>query len=339
MDKLSLKQSIAGLTLSEIAAAFSLHGIDEKYGLKVACHVYKKRGVSLKDLNNIAGTTKGTIVSQFISGITPPDKRIESADKSVKYIFEYPGNRVIETVYIPETKRKTICLSTQCGCSRGCMYCHTGDMGLKGNLSANEIVNQVLSIPESAGITHVVFMGMGEPLDNSTEVIKAIEILTAEWGLALGHSNITVSTVGIIPGIERLLASTRCNLTLSLGSPISSERAAIIPAEKLYPAATIIALLNSSPRIKHRRYTIAYVMLDEINDSDAHLDALISLVRRSSIRVNILKYHTHGGSTFKPSSPERMEFFRSRLLSAGISTSIRKSRGEDISAACGMLGE
>jgi 23S rRNA (adenine2503-C2)-methyltransferase len=211
-------------------------------------------------------------------------------------------------------------------------------MGLVGDLSAGEIVNQVLSIPEARLITHVVFMGMGEPLDNTAEVIRAIEILTAEWGMALASANITVSTVGIIPGIEKLLASTRCNLTLSLVSPIPTERAQLVPTERLYPATSIISLMKKAPPARKRRFTIAYLMLAGINDSDTHLRALINLIEGSALRVNLLKYHPHGDLTFQPSPSERVEEFRSVLLNEGISASIRKSRGEDISAACGTLG-
>lgn len=339
MSAPSEKTRLAGLSLNAITEALSESGIDQKYAGRVAYWIYKKQVRSPLEMTNIGGTTRRLIDEHFNSGFTPPSAEIKSADGSVKYIFTYSGNRRIETVYIPEAKRKTVCVSTQCGCARGCTYCLTGEMGFNGNLTAGEIVNQVLAIPESASITHVVFMGMGEPMDNIDEVLKSIEILTAEWGMALGSANITVSTVGIIPGIEKLLAASRCNLTLSLVSPIASERMVLVPTEKIYPAVSVMNLIRNTPPIKRRRFSIAYMMLSGINDTNEHLEALISLVKGSSVRVNLLKYHQHSDQPFVSSPSERMDLFRKKLLEAGISASIRKSRGEDISAACGMLGK
>jgi 23S rRNA (adenine2503-C2)-methyltransferase len=338
MSATSRRKPLTGLTFSEMAATLNSAGIDQKYAARVAYWIYRKQASSFDEMVNIAGTIRQSMASHFVTGFTRPSQRIESKDQSVKYIFDYPGNRTVEAVYIPEAKRNTICVSTQCGCARQCSYCRTGAMGLAGDLSAGEIVNQVLSIAEARTVTHVVFMGMGEPLDNTNEVIRAIEILTAGWGMALASANITVSTVGIIPGIEKLLAATSCNLTLSLVSPIPAERALLVPAEKTYPAATIIGMMKSAPPARKRRFTIAYMMLAGINDSDTHLNALISLIKGSALRVNLLKYHPHGDLSFQPSPSKRVDEFRSALLNEGISASIRKSRGEDISAACGMLG-
>ena len=325
------------LTLSEIEASLEKCGIDSKYASRVAYWIYRKRVEDIASMTSIAGTIRKTLTKHFITGITPPSKRVASSDGSVKYLFTFPDNKEVETVFIPEAKRNTVCVSTQCGCARACLYCRTGEMGFLGNLTAGEIVNQVLALPEADTVTHIVFMGMGEPLDNIGEVIKAIEIFTAEWGLAIGNANITVSTVGITPSLEELLSSTRCNLTLSLASPISEERLRLVPTEALYPATTIIELMRNAPPAKKRRFTIAYIMLDGINDTEKHLQALITLIKDSAIRVNILTYHPHGDLSFKPSPKERMEEFRDHLLSEGISASIRKSRGEDIAAACGML--
>jgi 23S rRNA (adenine2503-C2)-methyltransferase len=338
MSATTEKNPLLGLTLNEITSAITTADIEQKYATRIAYWIYRKQVSSANEMVNIAGTVRQSIASHFVTGFTSPSQRIESIDQSVKYIFDYPGNRTVEAVFIPEAKRNTICVSTQCGCARQCSYCHTGEMGLTGDLTAGEIVNQVLSTAEARSITHVVFMGMGEPLDNTTEVIRAIEILTAEWGIAIASANITVSTVGIIPGIEKLLTATRCNLTLSLVSPISSERAQLVPAERIYPATAIINLMKNAPPARKRRFTVAYMMLSGINDTDSHLKALIDLIKGSALRVNLLKYHPHGDLNFSSSPATRMDHFRKSLLDAGIQASIRKSRGEDISAACGMLG-
>ncbi|MFO7576072.1 MAG: 23S rRNA (adenine(2503)-C(2))-methyltransferase RlmN [Bacteroidales bacterium] len=336
-EKMAPALPLTGLNLIEIADSLEKWGIDRKYASRVAYWIYKKRMEDITSMTSIAGAIRKRLSEHFITGITPPSKRVASSDGSVKYLFSFPGGREVETVFIPEAKRNTVCVSAQCGCARACLYCRTGEMGFHGNLTAGEIVNQVLALPEAATVSHVVFMGMGEPLDNLSEVIRAIEIFTAEWGLAIGNANITVSTVGIIPSIEELLSSTRCNLTLSLVSPVAEERKRLVPAEALYPAAMIIELLKSAPPSKKRRFTVAYMMLDGVNDSERHLEALKELIRGSAIRVNLLTYHPHGDMSFRPSRRERMEQFRKGLLAAGISASIRKSRGEDIAAACGML--
>ena len=238
---------------------------------------------------------------------------------------------------MPDKKRNTVCVSTQSGCRMGCPFCVTGRYGFHGNLSAGEIVNQVISIPEASKITHVVFMGMGEPMDNLENVLKACRILTAEWGLAISQRNITVSTVGITPGIKIFLESSECNLTLSLYSPFPDERKLVVPAETRYPVSEIINIMKNYPVKKKRRLSVAYVMIKELNDTDHHLEGLKALLKGSDIRVNLLPYHLVPGDNNTSSSAERIQFFKHNLVISGISASIRKSRGIDISAACGLL--
>ncbi|MBM3419711.1 MAG: radical SAM protein [Bacteroidetes bacterium] len=329
---------LTGLTLRQIEDSLASSGIDRTYALRVAYWIYRKRVGSFSEMTNIAGGIREKLSESFSSGFLRPAERLESADGSVKYLFDYPGGRKVETVFMPETRRNTVCVSSQSGCTRGCLYCRTGEMGLKGNLTAAEIVNQVLAIPESARLTHVVFMGMGEPLDNLQAVVQAIEILTAEWGLSIAHSRITVSTVGILPAVEQFLAKTRSNLTLSILSPISADRARLVPAERLFPAEKIMSVIRETAPSRRRRISLAYMMLEGINDTDSHLDALIKLISGTTIRVNLLRYHQSGNIMFRQSAPERMNLFRERLLAAGISASVRRSRGEDIGAACGLLG-
>jgi 23S rRNA (adenine2503-C2)-methyltransferase len=262
-----------------------------------------------------------------------------SADKSIKYLFATADGRSFETVYIPESKRTTVCVSTQSGCRMGCSFCVTADYGFRGNLSAGEIVNQIISLPEARKVTHVVFMGMGEPMDNLDNVIKACEILTAEWGLAVSQRNITVSTVGITPGISRFLEESSCNLALSLHSPFAEERCSIVPAERKNPSIQILDIMKSFPVKKGRRLSVAYVMINDFNDRDIHLEALKTLLKGTVIRVNLLPYHQSGNDNFIQSPYERMLYFKHNLVIAGISASIRKSRGADISAACGLLAK
>jgi 23S rRNA (adenine2503-C2)-methyltransferase len=219
----------------------------------------------------------------------------------------------------------------------GCPFCATGKYGFHGDLQAGEIINQVISLPEADRINHVVFMGMGEPMDNLGNVLKACKILTAEWGLALSPGNITVSTVGIRPAITEFLEKSKCNLTLSLFSPFSEERKEVIPIEKIYPAVEIVGLMKTFPVRKRRRLGIAYIMIQDINDTDRHLEALKAEFCDSRLTINLLPYHPFRDDLNISSSPERMQHFKHELIVSGISASIRKSRGEDIYAACGLL--
>jgi 23S rRNA (adenine2503-C2)-methyltransferase len=218
----------------------------------------------------------------------------------------------------------------------GCPFCVTGRYGFHGNLRAGEIVNQVIGLPVAEKVTHVVFMGMGEPMDNLRDVLNACEIITSEWGLAISPRNVTVSTVGIIPGVTRFLDESNCNLTLSLYSPFPGERLKVIPAEKSNPFREILEVMQNSPVKKKRRMSIAYVMVSGINDSESHLQELKNLLAGTGIRINLLPYHP-AGDTNVPSPPQKMQYFKHNLMTSGISASIRKSRGADISAACGLL--
>jgi 23S rRNA (adenine2503-C2)-methyltransferase len=219
----------------------------------------------------------------------------------------------------------------------GCPFCVSGRFGFHGNLTPGEIINQILSIPSADKITHIVFMGMGEPLDNINNVLKSQEIITAQWGLSISSRNVTLSTVGINDAVERYLNESNCNLTFSLFSPFHDERIKVIPAEKKHPAEKIIGLMKGKLVRKGRRLTVAYVMIDGVNDSDSHLAELIRLLRDSKIRINLLPYHPVPGDPLLSSSQERMQHFKHNLIISGISASVRRSRGEDISAACGLL--
>jgi 23S rRNA (adenine2503-C2)-methyltransferase len=219
----------------------------------------------------------------------------------------------------------------------GCSFCVTGRYGFRGNLSAGEIVNQIIAIPKADKVTHIVFMGMGEPMDNLENVLKACRIITAEWGLAISSRNVTVSTVGMMPGVKQFLERSACNLTISLYSPFSEERKKSIPAENQYPVKEIIDMMKNFPVKKKRRLSLAYVMIKDLNDTDCHLEGLKSILKGSQIRINLLPFHPGWNDQNFSSSTERMQFFKHNLIVSGISASIRKSRGTDISAACGLL--
>lgn len=307
------------------------------HAVAITLGIYRKRITSITEIPAIPKKLKAQLDNDFDLGIFKPVASELSIDKTVKYLFRTAEGKVFETVFIPDLKRNTVCVSTQSGCRMGCPFCVTAKYGFHGDLSAGEIVNQIISLPDAGKITHVVFMGMGEPMDNLEEVFKACKIITAQWGLSISQGNVTVSTVGITPGIEAFLDRSECNLTVSLYSPFEEERIRIIPVEKRYPVHEIIEIMKNYPLKKKRRLSLGYVMINNVNDSNLHLDGLKRLLQGSKIRVNLLPYHQGKNDENTSSSTERMQYFKHNLVLSGISASIRRSRGTDISAACGLL--
>lgn len=328
---------LCGMDADEIADLIRAGGYTHSQAVIVAGLLYKKGSAALEKSTRIPQSLKKYLSETSHPGINLPVRYEKSTDGTIKYLFESSDGKLFESVFLPDEKRKTVCVSTQSGCRMGCPFCVTGRYGFHGNLSAGDIVNQVLSLQENGKITHVVFMGMGEPMDNPDNVMKACRILTAEWGLALSPANITVSSVGITPAIKEFLERSDCNLALSLYSPFHEERKKVIPAENAYPVREIISMMSHFPLKKKRRMTIAYVMISGINDTDRHLEELINIAGGTQIRINLLPFHSVPGDDRRSSSDERLQFFKHNLVMAGISASVRKSRGSDISAACGLL--
>jgi 23S rRNA (adenine2503-C2)-methyltransferase len=328
---------LCGMTPEEILGAASRPDVTIRHAISAANSVYKRKILRIREFPDIPRAFREVLLKSTTPGLFPPLTSEMSSDNAIKYLFRNDSGQQYETVFLPDGKRNTVCVSTQSGCRMGCSFCATGRYGYHGDLTVNDILNQVLSIPVSGKVTHVVFMGMGEPMDNLRNVLKACRIITAEWGLALGKRNVTVSTVGILPAVDTFLNESGCNLALSLYSPFTEERVKFIPAERRFPAVEIVQLMKSHATGSRRRMTIAYVMISGVNDSDRHLEELKKLTINSDLRVNILPYHPLPGDVLRPSDQSRVVFFRDTLLNTGISASIRRSRGEDISAACGLL--
>lgn len=332
-----VEKSLCGLSADEIHEIIEPTGFTASHSILIANSLYKKHISDISHFDKIPKKLKEVLASIAVSGLIEPLASVVSKDNSVKYLFRTEKGMEFETVYIPDRKRNTVCVSTQSGCRMGCSFCATAKYGFKGNLSAGEIINQIISIPQAEKVTHVVFMGMGEPMDNLENVLKACNIITSEWGLALGSRNVTVSTVGIMPEVEEFLIRSEYNLALSLYSPFSAQRRIAVPAELKHPVRQIIELIKGYPVKKKRRLSIAYVMFKDINDTDKHLEELISVLKNTEIRINLLPYHPVLNEQSCSSSEERLQYFKHNLIISGISASIRKSRGEDISAACGLL--
>ncbi len=331
------KKILYGLTVDEIYGMIRDAGFGHNHATVITNSIYKKRITDLSRVSKLPSVLRSYLTQISSTAMDLPVALDISADETIKYLFRNSSGQQFETVFIPDNKRNTVCVSTQSGCKMGCTFCLTGRYGFHGNLSAGDIINQLIAIPGTDRITHIVFMGMGEPLDNLENVLKACRIITAEWGFAISSRNVTVSTVGITPGVETFLEQSSCNLTISLYSPFRDERMTMIPVEARYPAGDIIGKMKRFPLRKKRRFSVAYIMIEGVNDTQRHLEGLKSMLAGSEIRVNLLPYHPAGDDLYVSSTEERMQYFRHNLVISGISASVRKSRGADISAACGLL--
>lgn len=314
-------------------------------GKQLADWIYAKGATSFDEMVNISKKNKEWLSANYEIGREEPVKATRSADGTVKYLFSAGQGRFIESVYIPDHERATLCVSSQVGCKMNCYFCATGKMGFKANLSAAGIINQILSIPPRNNgegpvmnpLTNIVFMGMGEPLDNFPAVERVIEIMTAPWGLAWSPKRITVSTVGKMPQLKELLDRTQVHVALSVHTADTSQRESMMPAQKAFPVSTVIKLLNGYDFSHQRRLSLEYIMWRGVNDDIAHADMLIKLIGNLDCRVNLIRFHAIPGVDLAPASEERMIMFRNYLNQHGITATIRASRGEDIDAACGML--
>jgi 23S rRNA (adenine2503-C2)-methyltransferase len=267
----------------------------------------------------------------------PPLTCQRSKDGTVKYLFPTRSGQHIETVYIPDGERATLCVSCQVGCKMRCRFCQTGRQGFHGNLTAGDILNQVMSLPERDTLTNIVFMGQGEPMDNLDAVLRATEVLTAPYGMAWSPRRITVSSVGVKGKLQRFLDESECHVAISLHTPFAQERAALMPAEKAMPIADIVELLRRYDFSHQRRLSFEYTVFEGVNDSRAHAKETARLLAGLHCRVNLIRFHHIPDADLQGASEERITQLRDYLTAHGIFTTIRASRGEDIQAACGLL--
>lgn len=332
----SLKPLI-GMTKTELGTVAAECGLPRFAAGQIARWLYDKRVTAIDAMTDISLRGRTALKERYCVGRQEPKLRTCSADGTVKYLFPGVGDRDIEAVMIPDGDRATLCVSSQAGCRMNCRFCMTGRQGFHGNLSAAGIINQILSVEESTRLTNIVYMGMGEPTDNIEAVLSSIDIITASWGLAWSPRRITLSSIGRIDLMQRIIEHTNVNMALSLHSPYSSERAEIMPVEKPYPLTEVLAMLRRYDWAHQRRLSIEYIMWRGLNDDMRHADALARLLRGMHCRVNLIRFHRIPGFDHESSAQSTMEVFRDRLNEQGITATIRASRGEDIMAACGML--
>lgn len=332
-----MREILLGKTPSELKEAALKAGLPSYAGKQLAQWIYARRVRSFDEMTNISKAGREKLKEMYDLGVVLPSACQESSDGTRKYLFPVGEGNSVEAVMIPDDDRKTLCVSSQAGCRMGCRFCMTGRQGFHGNLSVSLILSQFIAIDESAGLTNAVFMGMGEPLDNFDNVMKAIEVLTADWGFAWSPKRITLSTIGVIPALKKYLDGCRCHVAVSLHNPFGEERAQMMPVQKAWDIREVVELLRQYDFTGQRRVSFEYTMFKGLNDDKRHADALVRLLRGLECRVNLIRFHKIPDAPYDSSPAVIMENFRDRISNQGITCTIRASRGEDILAACGML--
>lgn len=351
-----MKEWLIGKTLAELQQIAADLSLPKYTASQIAQWLYLKRVKSIDMMTNLSKNARETLSQKYEVGGFEPSQNQLSVDGTHKYLFPVledlntaPAKAVaahgIEAVVIPsvsaqekaESERATLCVSSQMGCQMGCKFCMTARMGFRAHLSAGEIMGQFLRVDESTDLTNVVFMGMGEPLNNWVNVSKALSIFTEPWGLAWSPRRITLSTVGIIPMFDTFMSTTNVHLAVSLHNPFDTQRAELMPVQKVYPISDVINKLRDYDFHGQRRLSFEYILFDGWNDTPRHATALLQLLRGMECRVNLIRFHAIPDFPLQPSSMEVVEKFKERLNRGGLLTTLRASRGQDIFAACGLL--
>ena len=329
--------NLLGMTLSQLQELCASEGFPRFTAKQLCDWLYKKRVDSIDSMTNLSLMQRARLNDIAYIGRETPVRCQVSRDGTKKYLFPVLDGHYIEAVYIPEEDRATLCVSCQVGCKMGCRFCVTGQQGFHGNLTAGDILNQLFSIPEYESLTNVVFMGMGEPIDNLDAVLAATQVMTADWGLGWSPKRITVSTVGIIPGLKRFLEESQCHLAVSLHNPVPQERLQMMPVQKAFPLNEVLTLLRRYDWSGQRRLSFEYTMFRGENDDLAHAQKLVDALKGLDCRVNLIRFHESPEAPYKTSMPTAIKAFQDYLNRHGVTCTLRASRGQDIDAACGLL--
>ena len=348
-----MKEKLLGKNLDELKRLVAAEGLPGFTAKQIAQWLYVKKVRSIDEMTNLSKAARAALAERYEVGVTPYAGLQISSDGTKKYLFPVKCSHrrglnirteenelesgAIEAVMIPDDERATLCVSSQSGCRMGCKFCMTGRQGFHGHMSAADIISQFIAVDESDRLTNAVFMGMGEPLDNYDNVMRAIEILTADWGFAWSPKRITVSTIGVLPNLRRYLDECKCHLAVSLHDPFGPERLTIMPVQGAWPIQEVVDLIKKYDFTGQRRVSFEYTMFAGFNDTKAHADALIRMLRGLECRMNLIRFHKIPDFPYETSAPMIIENFKQRLNNGGLVTTVRASRGEDILAACGML--
>lgn len=299
--------------------------------------LYQKHVCDIQDMTDISQKARATLAGEYAIGLMPHVECMRSTDGTVKYLFPTQSGHTVESVFIPDDDRGTLCVSCQVGCRMGCRFCMTGRQGFQGHLTATDILNQIYALPERDRLTNIVFMGQGEPLDNLDTVLKVTGLLMHEDGWAWSPKRITVSTVGVRNGLLRFLDESPCHLAVSLHNPFPQERKDMMPAENAFSINEFLPLLAQRDWSHQRRVSFEYIVFGGLNDTPRHARELVRLLAPLECRVNLIRFHSIPDTPFHSAPEETMVWLRDYLTRHGVTTTIRASRGQDIWAACGLL--
>ena len=325
------------MTLAELQSLVKQLDMPAFSAKQIASWLYDKKVKSIDEMTNLSLKHRDLLKELYEVGAYAPVEAMRSVDGTIKYLYQVGETHFVESVYIPDDDRATLCVSSQVGCKMNCEFCMTGKQGFSANLTAAQILNQIHSLPERDKLTNVVMMGMGEPLDNLDEVLKALEVMTASYGYAWSPKRVTLSTVGLRKGLKRFIEECDCHLAVSLHSPLPLQRRELMPAEKAFSITEIVDVLRQYDISKQRRLSFEYIVFKGVNDSLSYAKELLKLLRGLDCRVNLIRFHAIPNVDLEGVDMDTMVRFRDYLTSHGLFTTIRASRGEDIFAACGML--
>ena len=332
-----LRVNLLGKTLPQLQELCAAEGFPRFTAKQLCDWLYKKRVESIDAMTNLSLAQRARLNEMAYIGRETPVRCQVSRDGTKKYLFPVLDGHYIEAVYIPEEDRATLCVSCQVGCKMGCRFCVTGQQGFHGNLGAGDILNQLFSIPEYGELTNVVFMGMGEPMDNLDAILAATQTMTSDWGLGWSPKRITVSTVGIVPGLKRFLDESQCHVAVSLHNAVPQERLQMMPVQKAFPLSEVLALLRHYDWSGQRRLSFEYTMFRGLNDDQQHAQKLVDALKGLDCRVNLIRFHESPEAPYKTSMPTAIKAFQDYLNRHGVTCTLRSSRGQDIDAACGLL--
>lgn len=333
----SVKKYLLGMTLGELKEVAKSLGMPAFTGGQIAKWLYTQHVKSIDEMTNISKANREKLAAEYAIGCKEPIDAQHSKDGTIKYLFPTDNGKFVETVYIPDEDRATLCVSSQVGCKMNCLFCQTGKQGFEGSLSATDVLNQIYSLPERDKLTNIVFMGQGEPMDNLDNVLRTTEVMTADFGYGWSPKRITVSSVGVKGKLKRFLDESDCHVAISMHTPLHDQRSELMPAERGMSIESIIELLSNYDFSHQRRLSFEYIVFKDFNDSEEHAKAIVHLLKGLDCRINLIRFHPIPNIPLQGVDDHRMERFRNYLTQHGIFTTIRASRGQDIFAACGLL--
>ena len=330
---------------ADLEAYFSTIGEKPFRARQLMRWLYRRSVLDFNEMSDLSVALRDSLAGLVKLELPAVTSRQASEDGTVKWLIDVGKGQLVETVFIPEQSRGTLCVSSQVGCAMDCPFCATGRQGFNRNLSAAEIISQVLiairdlgGSGEASPISNVVFMGMGEPLANFRETVRACDLLTDDLGFGLSRRKVTVSTSGIVPQIHRLAEHSNVALAVSLHAPTDELRNELVPINRKHPIAELLAACwEYAKRTRSRQVTFEYIMLKDVNDSKAHAEGLARLLKDHPAKVNLIPFNSVPGTPYKQSATRTVDAFRDVLIKRGIVTITRRPRGDDIAAACGQL--